>query len=52
MEGATLKLRSARTIGAHRGAEAGVTFKGLNQGVVCIGKCHIRVVLLLITLLL
>ena len=52
MEGAALKLRGARTICAHGGAETSATFEGFNQCVVCIGKCHIRVVLLLITLLL
>ena len=52
MEGAALKLRCTRTIGAHGGAETGAAFEGFNQFVVCFGKCHIRVVLLLITLLL
>jgi hypothetical protein len=48
LEDAALKLGSTRTIGAQEGAEANVAFKGLNQFAVCIGKCHIRVVLLLI----
>ena len=52
MEGATLKLRSTGTIGAHSGAETGAAFEGFNQFVVCIGKCHIRVVLLLVTFIL
>jgi hypothetical protein len=41
VESLDFESRSMRTIGAQGGGEASAALEGLNQFVVCIGKCHI-----------